>query len=360
MNLFNFFKKKQKTPIIKENTVIVWEACSLSHSEVVPGFVKYFHDLGYHVSVLVDPDRLKEGLFDRFNLDNVTINKIKTKDARKYFKTADLSNIKGIMVTTVGKIHKNIGYEDCIETFNETLDKNKLFLVEHDIKNAVDNNVLDEKIITLREMDYKGAKTIAINPHYFGDVEITPKNEDVVNFLTVGIIRPRKKNNSTIINAALELHKKGVTNFKITVVGKGKIKDIPKEIQKYFDMKGRLPFNKMYEEIEQADYLITSYDDDNERHLRYITTGTSGNFQLIYGFIKPCLINEKFAPLNSFDKNNAILYNGAQEYSKAMEKAINLSQEEYDNLQNNLKETVGDIYKKSLQNLKGLLENSAK
>lgn len=356
MNLFNIFKKKQKEPIIKENTVIVWEACSVSHSEVVPGFVKYFHDLGYHVSVLVDPDRLKEGLFDRFNLENVTINKIRTKDSRKFFKTADLSKLKGIMVTTVGKIHDGIGYNDCYNTFNSTLDKNKLFLVEHDIKAAVDANLWNEKIITLREMDYKGAKSVAINPHYFGDVKITPKNKDIVNFLTVGIIRPRKKNNSTIINAVQELHSKGVVNFKITVVGKGKIKDIPKEIQKYFDIKGRLPFKKMYEEIEAADYLITAYDNDNERHNRYITTGTSGNFQLIYGFLKPCLINKKYAPLNSFNEQNSIIYDGAQEYAQAMKQAIKLSEEEYIKMQDELSKTVNKIYFDSLNNLKGLIK----
>ena len=355
MNIFNIFKR-QKEPIIKENTVIVWEACSLSHSEVVPGFVKYFVDLGYHVSVLVDPDRLKEGLFEKFNLPNVTLNKIKTKDSRKFFKKADLSKLKGIMVTTVGKIHDGIGYDDCIETFNSTLDKNKLLLVEHDIKAAVDANLWDEKIITLRKMDYRDAKSIAINPHYFGDVEITPKNEDIINFLTVGIIRPRKKNNGTIINAVLELHNKGITNFKVTVVGKGKIKDIPKEIQKYFVMKGRLPFNKMYEEIENADYLITSYDSDNERHMRYITTGTSGNFQLIYGFLKPCLINKKYAPLNSFNERNAIIYDEPKDYANAMERAIKLTQEEYLQMQNELSKTVKEIYSNSLQNLKGLIK----
>jgi len=356
MNLFNIFKKREKKPIIKDNTFLVWEACSLSHSEVVPGFVKYLHDLGYHVSVLVDPDRIKEGLFERFNLENVTINKIKTKDTRKFFLNSDLSNVKGIMVTTVGKIHDGIGYDDCYKTFNKTLDKNKLLLVEHDIKEAVDANLWEEKIITLREMDYKNAKTTAINPHYFGDVKITPKNEDVINFLTVGIIRPRKKNNSTIINAVEELHNKGITNFKVTVVGKGKIKDIPKNIQKYFDIKGRLPFNKMYEEIEKADYLITAYDDDNERHLRYITTGTSGNFQLIYGFLKPCLISEKFAPLNHFNNDNSIIYPSAKDYASAMEKGIKLTQEEYSNLQKNLKKTVEKIYSTSIKNLKGLIK----
>lgn len=349
------FLKKQKTLIIKENTILIWEACSLSHSEVVPGFAKYFHDLGYHVSILVDPNRLKEGLFERFNLENVTINKIKTKDTRKFFKKADLSNIKGVMVTTVGKIHEKISYDDCYRAFNPTLNKNKLFLVEHDIKNATDKNVLDEKIITLREMDYKGAKTIAINPHYFGEVKITPKNENIVNFLTVGMIQAKRKNSSTIINAVYELHKKGITNFKITVVGKGKIKDIPKEIRKYFEIKGRLPFNKMYEEIERSDFLITSYDSDNEKHLRYITTGTSGNFQLIYGFLKPCIINKKYAPINSFNEQNSILYNTPNDYANALENAIAMTREDYQNMQNNLKATANKIYNKSLNNLKELI-----
>ena len=355
MGLLDIFKKTQKTPIIKENTVCVWEACTVSHSEVVPGFVKYFHDLGYHVSVLVDPDRLKEGLFDKFNLENVTLNKIKTKDTKKFFLNNDLTNLKGIMVTTVGKIHDGVGYDDCYDAFNKSLDKNKLFLVEHDIKAAVNANVLKEDLITLREMDYKGAKTVAINPHYFGDVEITGKNEDIVNFLTVGIIRPRKKNNGTIINAVLELHNKGITNFKVTVVGKGKIKDIPREIRKYFDMKGRLPFKKMYEEIERADFLITSYDKDNERHQRYITTGTSGNFQLIYGFLKPCLILDHYAPLNRFNSSNSIIYSSANEYAQAMEKGIKMSKEEYLEMQNNLKKTADEIYNESLENLKTLL-----
>lgn len=354
-NIKDFFKKTKKHPEIKDNTVVVWEACSVSHSEVVPGYVKYFSDLGYHVSVCVDPNRLKEGLFDRFNLPNVTLNKIKTKDTRKFFKTADLSKLKGVMVTTVGKIHEKVGYDDCYDTFNSTLNKDKLFLVEHDIKAAVDAGVWDERIITLREMNYKGAKTVAINPHYFGDIEITPKNEDIINFLTVGIIRPRKKNNGTIINAVLELHNKGITNFKITVVGKGKIKDIPKEIRKYFDIKGRLDFKNMYKEIENADYLITSYDIDNERHQRYITRGTSGNFQLIYGFLKPCLINRPFAPINSFNEDNSIIYDGANNYSNAMERAIKLTQDEYKTMQDNLKKTADEIYQKSLKNLKGLL-----
>ena len=57
MGLFDIFYKK---PIIKENTFLVWEPCGKSHAEVVPGFVKYLLDLGYHVSVLVSSNAYTE------------------------------------------------------------------------------------------------------------------------------------------------------------------------------------------------------------------------------------------------------------------------------------------------------------
>ncbi len=353
---FNLFKRKIKTPVIKDNTFIVWEACSKSHSEVVPGFVKYLHNLGYHVSVLVEPKRLKEGLFSKFNLDNVTYNKLTGKETRKFFKTSDLSKIKGVIVTTAGKICDRIHWDECYDAFNETLDKKKLFIVEHDIKLSVDAGSWREDIITLRKMNYKGAKTVAVNPHYYGDVNITPKNSDIVNFLTVGVIKPRKKNNSTIINSVLELHKKGIRNFKVTVVGKGKIKGIPAEIKKYFEIKGALPFSKMYEEIEKADYFITAYDAYNEKHIRYNTTGTSGNFQLIYGFLKPVLINKVFAPINGLNEKNSIIYKGSDDYTNAMIRAINLTEDEYAEMQNNLRVLEKSIYLDSLNNLETLLK----
>jgi len=341
-----------KKPVIKDNTFIVWEACSKSHSEVVPGYVKYLHDMGYHVSVLVEPARLKEGLFSRVKLKNVSYNKMNSKESRRFFKNGDLGKIKGILVTTAGKICDCVHYEQCYNFFNNTIDKKRLFFVEHDIKDAVDNGLWDERIITLRNMDYKNAKSIAVNPHYFGDVIVTPKNQDIVKFLTVGVIKPRKKNNSTIIDAVLKLHKKGITNFKVVVVGKGKIQDIPKEIRKYFDIKGRLPFDKMYSEIEKSDFILTSYDDNNPSHLRYITTGTSGNFQLIYGFLKPCLIAEKFAPINGFDCENSIIYKNAEHYADAMEKGITMVTSDYLVMQDNLKQYVDNLYQESLYNFK--------
>ena len=108
----------------------------------------------------------------------------------------------------------------------------------------------------------------------------------------------------------------------------------------------------MYDEIEKADFMLTSY---NETHTRYITTGTSGNFQLIYGFLKPCIIIESFAEINRFNNENSVIYKEPKDYAQALERAINLNQEEYKLMQNNLKSTVEEFYNESLNNLKGAL-----
>ena len=348
-----FVDKFLQKPIISENTFIVWEPCTKSHSEVVPGFVKYLVDLGYDVSVLVDPDRISEGLFSKYASSKVIINKMSQSAIRNFFRYGDLKDIKGIMVTTVGKLCKNMdNYDGVFDGFNTSLNKSKILFVEHDIKMTVDNGTWNSGFITLRELDYKNAESVVVNPHYFGEINVTAKNKDVVNFITIGTIKPRKKDNNTIIDAVLELHNKGITNFKITVIGKGEIKNIPEKIRKYFDIKGRLNFDKMYDEIEKADFMLTSY---NETHSRYITTGTSGNFQLIYGFLKPCILIESFARINRFDNENSILYKEPKDYANALEKAIKMNEDEYEVMQNALKQTVVEVYNDSLNNLKGAL-----
>ena len=120
-------------------------------------------------------------------------------------------------------------------------------MVEHNAKPAVDENLWDEDLITLRKLDYKGAKSTIINPHYFGDIKITPKN-DVTTFVMVGSLRPKRMEQNVVIDALSELVEKGYSNFKLTVIGKGSLKHVPQNVRKFIDIKGRMPFDKMYEE----------------------------------------------------------------------------------------------------------------
>lgn len=355
-----------KCPIIKDKTFFLWEPCSKSHSEVLPGFAKYLIDLGYNVSVLCEPKRLKEGLFSRFK-DRKTakylhFNNIKRAEIKKYFKNNEFKgdgfsyNGAGVLVTTVGKLCDSVHYGDAYNCFKTP---SKAFFVEHEVKHSVDNNSWKPDLITLRAVDYKGVRSVVVNPHYFGDVEITPKNPKITNFITIGAIQGKKKNNDLIINSVKALHEKGIRNFKVTVVGKGHLKKLPEEIRKYFDIKGRLPFNKMYDEIEKADFLLTSYNENDPMHIRYNTTGTSGNFQLVYGFLKPVVIIKSFAPINGFTPENSILYDRDEDFSGALEKGIGMSGAEYQAMQGKLKEYQERLYNESLQNLKELIEKGA-
>ncbi len=350
-----FFDSKK--PVIKDNTFIVWEPCSKSHSEVVPGYAKYLLDLGYHVSVLVNPKKYKEGLFCRFNCGNISYNVMSRKQIRKFFKKDPLDKVKGVLVTTAGKLCDSVHFDEAYNSFNENTDKSKLLFVEHEAKHAVDAGTWRENLITLRELNYKGAKSIVVNPHYFGDVKITGKNSDITNFLTIGAIQGKKKNNELIINSVKDLHRKGYRNFKITVIGKGSIKHLPKELRRYFDIKGRLPFRQMYDEIEKADFMLTSYSENNPMHIRYNTTGTSGNFQLVYGFCKPCIIIESFGFINGFDNSNSILYNKDGDYSSTLIRGIDMTPEEYTQMQKNLRLYTDSLYSKSLENLRGLIND---
>lgn len=356
--LFGFlpvFSKTLKAPIIKDNTFIVWEPCSKSHSEVVPGYCKYLLDLGYHVSVLVTPERYKEGLFSRFQDKNLTLNKLTQKEIKEFFKNTPINNTKGVMVTTVGKICDCIHYNQVYSAFYPDTDRKKLLFVEHEASFALDKNSWDENLITLRKLNYKNGKSIVINPHYFGDIKITDKNKDITNFITIGAIKPNKKNSKMIIDSFYEVYKRGYQNFKVTVVGKGSLKHLPKELHKFFDIKGRLPFDKMYDEIEKADFMLTSYNEDDPEHIRYNTSGTSGNFQLMYGFLKPAIITQGFAPINGLNKENAILYDKEENYPDAIEKAINMDNQSYKTMQNKLKDYEIELYKTSLENLKKIV-----
>lgn len=338
---------------VDSNTFVVWEPCSQSHSEVVPGYAKYLLDLGYTVSVVVNPEHYQSGLFSRFFSERLFCNVLSRREAKGYFKRADFSGLKGVLVTTAGKLCDNIHFDQAYAHFNRTLDRRKLFLVEHDAKFAIDAGTWDEKIITLRKLNYRGAKSCVVNPHYFGEVAITPKSDEITNFIMVGKLGAGQSDNAVIVDAAAELLKQGVENFKITVVGKGSLDELPSELAKHVDIKGRLSFTDMFAELEKADFMLTSYN--NEQHSFYRTTGASGNFQLVYGFAKPCIIIRDFAEINGFTDENSIIYENPAEYAEAMKKAIELSGEEYIVMQKKLIDYTSALREESGKNLADLI-----
>jgi len=351
--------KKQPAPTISENSFFVWEPCSHSHAEVVPGYVKYLLDLGFDVTVFLTPKRLDEGLFSRFSHERMTVSRMSQPAIVRYFKKHGLSHAKGILITTARKIGKKDSYESEYSLFADRTRQQKLLLVEHDVKRTADSGTIDSNVITLRKAQYHDVATTAINPHYFGEIKVTEKHADIVRFVTVGALRARRRNTSILVDAVASLHSKGVQQFKITVIGRGSLRGIPPELRRYFEIKGRVDFSQLYTEMEHADFFLALLDPENPLHDRYLTTGTSGNFQLIYGFAKPCLIAEKFAAPNGFDADNSIVYTGNTGLAHSMTEAIGMSQPDYRAKQLSLQKLAAAIYAESLANMKRLTQEES-
>ena len=86
-------------------------------------------------------------------------------------------------------------------------------------------------------------------------------------------------------------------------------------------------------------------------------TRVSGSIQLAYGFLKPVIINKKFASIYKFNSDNSFITNNYN-LTEVMRKAINLSNKQYQKMKQNLRRTANYIYKKSLKNVNDCIYKS--
>ena len=337
----------EEQPKIDSNTFLIWEPCTKNHAEVVPGFTKYLLDLGYNVSILIEPERIAHGLFSLFGESpGVYLNCMTGKSARKFLLKNGLAEAKGILIST---LTEKIKIKDIPLAPGQ-----KILCVSHDVKE--DAKSIDVKTITLRRVEYNGVKTVVINPHYFGVIQPKDKNK-TVNIISVGALNAKRRNVALLVDAARKLYLTDVRDFRITVIGKGALCGLPEELRPFFRITGRLEFRYMYKEIQQADFFLPLLDPCNPEHDRYITTGTSGSFQLIYGFLKPPVIASRFATINGFDGGNSILYENNSDLASAMKKAILMTSDDYSEMRENLKLYTKNLYRESLENLRRLIDS---
>ena len=350
-----FFNRK-----IKPKTVLFVELNKECHCEVLPGYIKYLNDLGYVADVLISntqeyekPLYFAEKTLQIENIFNTTsdtmVHILKNRFINKYDYVFFTSTI--------------VYYADWSNALDlvkpHHIKNSKIILTEHhiDVMRKTPELFRDKKYVILPDykLDVEDVDYVFANPHYFGDFKITPKN-DIPVFILAGALEPERRNVKILFDALTSLVDNGNANFRIVVIGRGEMDDIPEKIRPLFEIKGRVDYPILYSEVNNADFFLPLLDPENPDHDRYIKDGTSGSFQLIYGFAKPCLINKKFAGVHGFDSENSIVYEQNSDLPQAMADAINMSKEEYEKKQTKLKELASDIYKKSLENLRGLLK----
>lgn len=339
---------------IRENSVLLVEL-NQYHGECLPGMAKYFIDIGYNVDVLMNKKEFKLNPFANYIDEKISLY------------SADPDTIKDILCSDIVEKYEHLYinsdriYQNFVGNFlgsDLKYPTGKIITMCHDAKyyEVINFNTKNAEVVTLVDFPYlEGKNCKAINTHIYKEIPKRAKNQ-TTTFVVIGNIESTRKNHSILIDAVESLVSENIVDFKIVVIARmGKI-GIPENYEKYFDFKGRLAYKEMYQEIENADFLLTLFDTENITHDRYLTTGASGSYQLMYGFHIPGLLPYKFqSKINGFNNLNSIGYNNNNDFANAMKTAIQMSSEEYEQYVEHLTILQNKIYNKSLNNLKEIL-----
>ena len=356
--IFLFFKIRKNTYELNKffnvkiypNSVVIYEYNNY-HYECLPGYTKYFTDLGFNVDVIIQEDGYESlEYFEPFNKIRIFIYKPnEIKKNKKFLKRRlNMYNYSLLHSTDIQKdrikLFKKLGYYD---------NPNSLFIVH-----AVDQlDILGlEKFIQKNHVfglaDY--GLVNYINPNYFGNMNITHiKNKKITFYITSSI----NKFYSYLIIAVRNLKNKSI-DFEIDITGwnDNLCEDIiPNDIRQYFIFHGLVSYNKLYSIIKKSDFIILNLFPDNEIDIIFKSFRATGNAQLAYGFNKPVIVEESFAKIYKFSKQNAIIFK-KHNLSDAIERAVQISEKEYGDMTYNMGVLRESIYNTSLKNLKNSLQ----
>lgn len=343
-------------PEIDRNTAIVWEPCTRSHGEIIPGYARLLLDLGYRVVVLMTPQRIPEGLFSQFDHPNLVFPMLSQRQNAKFVKTSAIHRAAVLLISTAGKLpHTADSRVDLHTVFGPNVPQN-LLMVEHDAKAQIDAGVWTDDTITLRELDYRARASVVVNPHDFGDIRITPKSPGKTVFLLVGAARAKRGNRNLVFDAAEKLVAMGETNFEIRLIGKIGAPPVPSTLVNHVTKLGMMGFAQMYREVENCDFIVTAFQRDNIQHMPYKTVKTTGSFQLCYGFNKPCIVQKDFATGTALKANNSLFYGADEDMSAALQRAVTMGAKDYGVMQKAMNAAAQALYQTSLQNLSSLID----
>ena len=332
---------------IKKNTILIFEP-NKYHHECTPGYSKYFIDLGYNVDILMHISGINSMiLFDE--IENIRLFTFRNKNQIiKYYKnfTFIIKNYYDyILLQSTDKSKKKLYIKLNLLNINNSI------FVFHEISFA---DINYSKYFALNRIWTLGnmSKGIQVNPHYFGNIKIKEKNKKTRFFIT----STAHRNYKNLIKSLKKLKKENY-NFDLIVTGRSKrfgSEKIPKIIEKNIIFKRKVSYIELYKDIESSDYIIIPLNPKSENDIQYKTTKVTGSIQLVYGFLKPAIINENFSEFYQLNDKNSLIYNDYNMY-EIMKKSILLNKNDYKALQRNLQIIAKEIYKKSILNIQKVI-----
>ena len=195
-----------------------------------------------------------------------------------------------------------------------------------------------------------------ISPIYLGDYKL---DKHILNnkkeFVCVGgSLQDNLRNLDLLFKSINKLIGEGINNFKVIFVGttEKNLENWLTDINRPFiDIRGFLPFDEMNKTIINSDFLMYNTDNTVNEYSKYLTLGITGSYSLNIAFAKPALVYDELAKAYEL-ADSSITY--TDDLYSAMKKAIELSQSEYDIMQEKLIAKNQKLQQQSRENLKNV------
>lgn len=328
---------------IPNATILIFEP-NKHHHECIPGYTKYFIDLGYNVDILIHSSGL-DSLMKFEKSENIRLFIFNDLFAIYLYIKVLCSIIRKYTFVLVQTVDAN--KLDLYKGLN-LLKLNNSAFVFHDL-NIIDINYFhffkENRIWTLGNF----SKGLQVNPHFFGNISIKDKNNKVIFFMT----STYNRNYKYLIESSTKLKNENF-NFEIIITGRSsqiKSYSIPENIKDIFIFKKKVTYYEMYKIIQSSDFIIIPLKTNWKNDYEYKTNKVTGSIQIVYGFLKPAIIHREFAKFYNLNDRNSLIFNNTNFYD-IMKKSILLNNNHYKNLQHNLQIVEKNLYQSSINNIK--------
>lgn len=335
---------------IPEKSVLIVEPNNY-HGEIIPGFVKYWQNLGYHVDVIMRVANYEENPFALFAQDEMPdIYPMQKWRISKVLKSKMIREYDFVFVSSFDYQETKERYYDYLG-FEPQSHRGSL-CIYHNCQNIEPygeiKKYLGKRLFVLNEFPLAEGKAKLLCPIYFGNVAPHEKNSKT-RFVMIGRLSPNTRNCAQLLEAIEKLLQENITDFEVCVIGSGGM-EIPERLKKHIKKLGRLNFHDMYHQCMDSDFLLALLDPESPQQESYKHGTTTGSKQLSLGLNKPMLLEKTFADVYGFSEKDTIVYQGNCLY-EAMKQAVAMDKNTYAEKCKALRQYAEDVAAKSQKNL---------
>ena len=332
------------------------------HLETIPGYILLLGAAGYRTTILHRPRADLAGVLSRLPANVMPAARAMSLTGMgMLLRHRFIAERFDIVVLNSAMIAEPFGYFGSVTQYvgRQPAGRNGMISIVHSARHLRESADWDRMAaagyFALRPVQVDDRKLPMLAPVEFGAVERAPLAAPL-KFVVVGRIAADYRNIDDLAAALAELMLGTYSAFEVHVVGAGSPAAFPEAVRNLIQFHGQLPFETMYELVENAHIFLPLLDSRVANHRHYLTDNTSGSRQLVLGFEKVSVWERPFAQAYGFDEESALIHEPG-DLVGGLKAALALGPAEYDRIIAGVAEVKRAVFRASLGNLKRYLES---